>query len=731
MILSVSDISKRTFSSIPVLKRPRGNQRTRDTEFYYKDVVCAFDIETTRKKIGEKRIAKNVYKDIEVAIMYIWQFQIGLDLTIIGRTWDEFNELIDMIDDGLKDDEKLCVYVHNLSYEFQFIRDEQILGKLIDEKSVFMLAPRKILKFDCCTSKIEFRCSYIHSNMNLALFTSKMEVEHIKLSGDEFNYDKERYPWTKLTQRELEYCANDVIGLVEAIVKEMAIDGDNLYTIPLTSTGYVRRDIREAIHDYLPKTWVKERKPDYETYKMLHEAFRGGNTHANRFNADRIIGLNGEQIWEYDRSSSYPDVQLNGKFPIGVFSKPRKVTVELYEEAVSSGYAVIGRLWFKNLKIKGDDILVPYISKSKCKAYNVTQEDNGRILCCDYAEMCLTEIDLSIIFKQYDFEEYGVIDFRLARKDYLPEPIKDVIRKYYRLKTELKGDESQAIIYMKSKNKLNAIYGNSAQDPGKISILYRKGDYIPGFYDKKTKQEKILNDSNEKEIEKLHQLIYESANTVLPYQFGVYTTALARYELQKLIDICGKNFLYCDTDSVYFVQDGTVSFDSYNKEKIRLSTKSRAFADDSKGKRHYMGVAECERNDIVSFKTLGAKKYAYVTESGELKVTTSGVNKKKAPSELLKNASPDESVLDVYSPGFVFEDAGGNEIEYVDYSTGIIEIDGHEIYVGTCAVIRPSTYKLGLQEDYLTLLDRPSFLLYSNLVYNMEHGITINIDSLL
>ena len=91
-----------------------------------------------------------------------------------------------------------------------------------------------------------------------------------------------------------------------------------------------------------------------------------------------------------------------------------------------------------------------------------------------------------------------------------------------------------------------------------------------------------------------------------------------------------------------------------------MSTISRAYADDSNGKRHYMGVAECERDDIVQFKTLGAKKYAYLTKSCELKVTTSGVNKKKAPKELLKNKSPDESVLDVYTPGFVFEDAGGN-----------------------------------------------------------------------
>ena len=735
MILSVSDISKHTFSSIPILKRPRGNQRTRDTEFYYKDVVCAFDIETTRIKIGEKRISKTEIKDIEVAIMYIWQFQIGLDITVVGRTWDEFNELIDIIDDALKDTEKLVIYVHNLSYEFQFLRDKKILGNLIDEKSVFMLGPRKILKFEAFMGKLEFRCSYIHSNMNLDLFTSKMEVEHKKLSGEEFDYSKIRFPWTELSKKELEYCTNDVIGLVEAIVKEMSIDGDNLYTIPLTSTGYVRRDIRSAIHEEMPKTWVKERKPDYETYKMLHEAFRGGNTHANRFNVDKIIGKHGETVYEFDRSSSYPDVQLNGNFPIEAFKKPAYISNELYENAVAKGYAVIGRLWFRNLKIKGDEILVPYISKSKCKSFSVTQEDNGRILCCDYAEMCITEIDLAIILSQYDFTDYGVIDFRMARKGNLPEPIKEVIRKYYRMKTELKGNEEQAIIYMKSKNKLNAIYGNSAQDPGKINILYRKGDYIPGYYDKRTHSEIILDnedaDKLKEAIEELHKIIYESSNTVLPYQFGVYTTALARYELQKMIDICGKNFLYCDTDSVYFVQDGTINFDEYNKRKIELSTESGAYAVDSKGNTHYMGVAECERDDIVQFKTLGAKKYAYITKSGKVNVTTSGVNKRKSPGELEKNIKGEESILDVYSPGFIFKDAGGNEIEYIDVTTGDIEIDGHIIYVPTCAVIRPSTYKLGLEGDYMTLIENPNFLLYSDMMYNMENGITVNIDYLL
>lgn len=348
MILNVNQISPILFSAFPTQKRKEGNQGTRETQYYYKDVVCAFDIETTRLKIGEKRISKTVKKDVEVSIMYIWQFQVGTDITIIGRTWEEFKTLMQYIKTALKDNEKLVCYIHNASYEFQFLRDENVLGKEIDEKSVFLLSPRKILKFDALDGKINFRCSYIHSNMNLADWTDKLKVKHGKLSGKEFNYDKLRFPWTPLSDKEMQYCCNDVIGLVECIYKEMEIDGDNLYTIPLTSTGYVRRDIRKAVRD-LPRGWVTERKPDYETYRMLHNAFRGGNTHANRYDVNTIKN---EHICEYDRSSSYPDVQLNGLFPIEKFSKPRETTKELFNLAIERNYAVIADIQFFRYKNK-------------------------------------------------------------------------------------------------------------------------------------------------------------------------------------------------------------------------------------------------------------------------------------------------------------------------------------------------------------------------------------------
>ena len=213
-----------TFSSLPTVKRKKGNQGTK-TKIEYKDAICAFDIETTR------------LPDIEQSIMYVWMFHVKqLNLTIVGRTWEEFDKFLKQIVEELEEN-SLCIFVHNLSYEFQFL---QAVYSFSPEE-VFAVDNRKVLKCTMYDKHVEFRCSYLHSNMSLAEYTKKMGVAHQKMSGEEFDYNKTRYPWTPLLERELQYCVHDVIGLCEAIETEMLADGDNLYTFPLTSTGYVRR----------------------------------------------------------------------------------------------------------------------------------------------------------------------------------------------------------------------------------------------------------------------------------------------------------------------------------------------------------------------------------------------------------------------------------------------------------------------------------------------------------
>ena len=171
---------------IPKVPRKKGSKP-------YLDIVTAFDIETTR------------LPEIEQSVMYIWQFQYGLDQTVTGRTWEDFFQFLDHIVERIRGVAWLVVYVHNLSYEFQFLKG--LYDFQADE--VFATDSRKVLKctmFDC----IEFRCSYYLTNMPLAKFLLKYNVENKKLSGLEFDYSKRRFPWSPLTAREMEYCINDV-----------------------------------------------------------------------------------------------------------------------------------------------------------------------------------------------------------------------------------------------------------------------------------------------------------------------------------------------------------------------------------------------------------------------------------------------------------------------------------------------------------------------------------------
>ena len=79
----------------------------------YYNIPCAFDIETT-----------SFYRGVEKqAIMYCWTLSLN-GYIIIGRYWSEFEDVLEMLEDrlGLSLQNRLIIYVHNLSFEFQFMR---------------------------------------------------------------------------------------------------------------------------------------------------------------------------------------------------------------------------------------------------------------------------------------------------------------------------------------------------------------------------------------------------------------------------------------------------------------------------------------------------------------------------------------------------------------------------------------------------------------------------------
>lgn len=648
---------------VPEAKRPQGNNSTKTIKRIL-DLICAFDIETSS------------VPGMEESVCYHWQLQCGLEHpTIYGRELWEFRQLMDRFAEHIEKGTTLLLFVHNLSYEFHFLRD---VYPELSETDVFSLKPRKPVKVKLYGGKIELRCSYILTNMSLGEWTRKMQVEHQKLSGDEFGYNEIRYPWTELTEQQRLYCQYDVLGLAEAMRVQLDMYGDSLATVPLTSTGYVRRDVKRVM-----KNWsyygLQAVQPEDEVYIALREAFRGGDTHANRYFAGQILN----NIKSADKSSAYPDACVNYEFPMGHFKRSARKSVSWVNDLIRLHRALLIRFYVEGLRLRDEFDPCPYISYAKVRGVKVKdcRLDNGRILEAPYCEMTVTDIDWNIIKKQYVWDHIEIIDLWETRYGFLPDMLRNLIISYYEDKTRLKGVPGQEIYYVKSKNLLNSIYGLQAQDPCKQTTVYdpeqkdifyvKEGD-IPALLAKSRRQP------------------YGS------YQWGVWCTAIARRELRRMITLAGDNFVYCDTDSVKFV--GNLDLDPYNRAKMRESSYNGAVATDPAGAKHYMGVFE-DDGEYEQFVTLGAKKYAYVDKKG-LHITVAGVGKKTGAKELQAAGG-----LSAFKEGFVFVAGGGTEAIYNDHTNKEIEVEGNKLHIGCNIYLKPSTYTLGVTGDYARIIE--------------------------
>ena len=705
-------------SNAKVIPHPSGNPgRKKSKQIDYINILSAFDIETS------------ALLDIQQSIMYVWQWHfIDMDteqcVTVYGRYWDEWQECVSIICDCLAGNMYLVVLDHNLSYEFQFLSG---LYPFRPEE-VFATEARSVLK---CTMRdhLEFRCTLRHSNTSLSVYTKQWHVKHQKLSGDEFDYNKIRYPWDELTEKELKYAVHDVIGLCEAYRAEMAYWKDTLYTIPYTSTGYVRRICKKewAKINYLErKSWM----PSLEVLRLLEEAFRGGDTHGNRRYATpedygrAVISYN---VKSYDRVSSYPDVLINCMYPLGNWYKiqtkkhPFIDSEELEKYIYQYEKAVVTRVHFSGLRLKNMRWGMPYIPKSKCLVLEGYQLDNGRVVTADRLSITITDPDWEIIKTEYIWDDCQFSDSWYCRKRYLPEFFCEVVRQFYRDKTLLKGGTGlDEIEYNLKKQLLNALYGMCAQKVLRDNIVYTDDDENPYLTEWEYKVQEKEKELNRPLLEKEKRLILDELQTdqlnkanrkaFTPFQIGVWCTAWARLELHRafwLVESQGGTSIYADTDSCKCI--GEVDFTELNEYYKSRSLERGAYADDKHGNRYYMGVYDHEYT-AKRFAHMGAKKYIYETDpklsskkwsdQHGFHLTIAGVNKEKGAQELYEKGG-----FNAFHGGMKFERAGGVQGIYNDADYGYIEIDGHTLFVGRNVCLMPDTYTLGESDDYARVLE--------------------------
>lgn len=656
------------------------------TDGKYSDTITSFDIETSKNPLSD-----NSY-------MYVWQWAIENIGVVMGRTWQEYLELQEYLESKCQElGCKLCIYVHNLSYEWQYLRG---IINAQDIEEVMCVDSRKVLKFR--TGHLEYRCSYLLSNLSLYAWTKQMRVEHTKLKGD-LDYSIVRYPGTPLTTKELQYCVNDVAGVVEAVRAELKEFGNTLATIPMTATGYPRTDMRKIAEDTTNgyRGLLSQMTVGEDLYVHLRNSFAGGYVHASRWYSGTVLA----NVESYDRSSSYPDVMVNCKYPTGKAHKMARGNGSIVEDDVvrllNEGKSFVLRVSFGGLRLSDESDPAPYISYSKIEESKHRDSsanimcDNGRVLSAPSCTLTVIDVDLRIILKHYDYDSVTFISGYWWRSAYLPNPVRETVKSYYTDKTELKGVEGKEVYYAKRKAMLNSLYGMMAQDPAKETIEYEDGEYR----EKGETLKKRLADSQVK------KKLYKT------YVWAPWVTAHARAELYTAIEAVGDRFVYSDTDSVKALPNNA-DWESINKRLQDRSIGSGAYAVDPKGNTHYMGVFEKEYT-AVKFLTLGCKRYIYdVMEHKTLKndkkakrlypithITIAGVP--KAASKWLTETGLAYKVRD----GFIFpEGQGGTRIHYDDTPTHWENISGNKVLVTPSATVCDTAKKIGYSDDYRELL---------------------------
>mgnify|MGYP001026853740 CR=1 FL=1 len=628
-----------------------------------KNEFITFDIETTTI-------------DEHTNFMYVWMVCVANKFTMYGRRWFEWKEFIELLGSV-----EVKIFVHNLSYEFQYIRS--ILD--FTESDVFCMKSRKVLKAKY--RSIEFRCSYYLSNMSLDTWGKKLQIQHLKKDGKDFDYTKIRYPDSLLDEKELEYAITDVVSQYECIEKTLEIDGYTLKDLPLTSTGFVRNDAKLKVKK--KRGMLKKLFPTLKQLKLLRETFRGGDTHANRYYVGQVL----DWVFSYDRKSSYPDNGVNDKFPMTPFVEEISTVYRLKELCKNSKICWMATVELANIRLKHSWWGFPYIPVSKSTELRHYINDNGRVLEAEHLVISITDVDWKILEEEYLFDLITVRQLYSSRYGALPKEVRDVFVDYFQRKTELDGIPEQKVYYDKAKSKLNSVYGMMVQNPLKEDVIYAGYEYV--------KLEPNLNEKME--------AYYKSG--IWPYQWGVWITAWSRFRLHEGLWLAGEYAVYCDTDSVKTLVE--LDFSEFNKTRMCESSKNGGKATSRGGKTHFLGVFEQEPT-YEKFISWGAKKYAYEI-GGELKITIAGVSKKEGAKELSRCGG-----IHALRPGFVFQLGGGSESTYNDVHMSNVNINGHDIEMTANIAITPSTYTMSITDEYRQLLeDVMNAKMYSFVVDNV------------
>lgn len=622
--------------------------------------------------------------------VYQWAAKLS-GLYVYGRRPSEIIDFMTKVAEhyGLGANKKIILYIHNASYDLQYLK---LFLRQYDPTAEFLAVDsHSIIQCDVLGFKII--CSYKLTNLSLAVLAEKYAENYDKAVG-EIDYSLVRYQDQELTASDWFYMFSDVAAQDDGIKGYLKMQGYRYaYKAPITSTGFVRANCRKAAKD--EDGWRDEfinSRLDLLQYNLCRQCFMGGVCIAS-FKYSNTT-LRGDNLRHKDFCSSYPARQLLHYMPVGKGNWYGDVTSEEELEELCNTYCCVFVLTLDDVDIK-KGVTAPCIPSSKCIHLENELKLNGKVVKASTLTIVVCELDYKWIKRQYDFESMSIDQMLIFERGDAPEWLKKEVFKYFKYKCTLEDGD---ILRVKSKNMLNSIYGMTATAILR-EIFKMNDDYI-------LKPKKRDNDEKRSALNKY----YKSYNNFMPYQLAIWTTAAARDALYSMIECTGdndgcidenglddltdvyKNFLYCDTDSVFYIEtpENKIRMEKFAQDCRNIATAGGGFVGTK-----FLGEPTDEP-PIRAFRAIHSKCYAMEqwnkkTKQYELEVVIAGIPKaatKWIDGKPVEKTNAEElGSIDNLKDDFKFEHCGGTRCVYVERPVTVEDINGHITEYSSSAVI--------------------------------------------
>lgn len=370
------------------------------------------------------------------------------------------------------------------------------MGKFYQMKVCFEKRGKK--KAIACT----FKDSLKKLPMKVSQIAKAFNLPMVKL---EIDYNEYRPVGHELTPQERAYITNDVQIVAHALQQQFSKGLDRL-TIGSDALNGYKNIIGKKWDEWFPKMHI-------EMDALIRKAYRGGYTYANpKFQADekhenRVQGEGAA----FDVNSLYPDVMYHRPLPIGnpiYFRGEYKANPQfpLYIQFLTC-HCKLKPDHLPTLQIKNN----PYYSETE-----YIEDTKGTV------ELALTNVDLDILFKQYDVTVFSY------NGGYMFEQATGLFREYIDYWMHVKETTTGGARQL-AKLMLNSLYGKFATNPDVTpKIPYLKDDESVGY-----------------------RLGEKETRDPVYTPMGCFITAWARYKTINAAQSVYDRFMYCDTDSIH------------------------------------------------------------------------------------------------------------------------------------------------------------------------------------